>query len=235
MTAPKHLWSGDWEQESDAHGDELARRSRLRAEQPADAPPPLPDHVISVPAPPGPTLGARLLALLTTLGRALVAILRVVGLLVIAIGRGLRAAFAALRRAAHGRRRVAVIAALLVAAVAIAAVALLSSGGSSPASANDASPAAVRAVANWLGVQFSVQNGAVVIETVNPTGVAANAGFEPGDILSQIDSRSIDGLGDVQKAFRTVAPGDQISITATRGSGFYSASFPMPPRPSGGP
>jgi hypothetical protein len=35
MSAPRHLWSGDWRQESSAHAEALAAR-RARREQPAE-------------------------------------------------------------------------------------------------------------------------------------------------------------------------------------------------------
>jgi PDZ domain-containing protein len=39
MTAPRHLWSGDWQRESDAAAEELAERRRP-FEAPAEPPPP---------------------------------------------------------------------------------------------------------------------------------------------------------------------------------------------------
>lgn len=38
MSAPRHLWSGDWQDESSAHADDLAAR-RGRLEEPAEAEP----------------------------------------------------------------------------------------------------------------------------------------------------------------------------------------------------
>lgn len=54
MTAPKHLWSGDWELDSSAHAEDLAsRRSRAHA-QPEPEPEPRPE-----PAPPSPRRPSR--------------------------------------------------------------------------------------------------------------------------------------------------------------------------------
>jgi S1-C subfamily serine protease len=75
----------------------------------------------------------------------------------------------------------------------------------------------------------------VVMEYVDPGGAAASEGFEPGDTITQIGNRPINGLGDVAKAFHDVQPGDQVAITVNRGSAVYSASFPMPSHPPGGP
>lgn len=41
MSAPRHLWSGDWELESSAHADDLASR-RGHGEEPAEPEPPAP-------------------------------------------------------------------------------------------------------------------------------------------------------------------------------------------------
>ena len=41
MSAPRHLWSGDWELDSSAHAEDLAAR-RVRPEEPAEPEPPAP-------------------------------------------------------------------------------------------------------------------------------------------------------------------------------------------------
>jgi membrane-associated protease RseP (regulator of RpoE activity) len=236
MTSPRHLWSGDWEQHSAEHAEALARRRRQRADEvPEDEPRIEAPTVVSVPAAAGPTLGGRLLALLRGLGRVVLAILRGIGLLVLALGRGVRAMFRALRRADR-RVRLAAVAVLALVVIAVAAVVIVDSGSGSNASAQSGSPAAVAGIARWLGVQFTVlPNGEVVIETLLPGGAAGNYGFEPGDALSQVNNHPISDLGDLERAFDGVKPGSQIAISVNRGSTIFAASFPMPPRPSGGP
>ena len=237
MSAPRHLWSGDWEQDSAAHAEAIAQRNARRGLEP-DEPEPQPERriegptVASVPASPGPTLGQRLARLAAALGRGLVAILRWVGLAVLAILRGLRAVIRGSWRALRSRARVRLAAALvlLIAVVAVAAVAIFSSGSSS--SGGSGSPAALASVDRWLGVQLiDIPGRGVVMEYVNQNGAAGLAGFEPGDTLQQVNNTTIDGYGDVARAFGRVQPGDQVTITVQRGSGVFSAFFPMPSRP----
>jgi PDZ domain len=63
MSAPRHLWSGDWRQESSAHGEELAAR-RAGAGPPREPEP-------GPPPPSGPSVVARLRAWLRALRRRL--------------------------------------------------------------------------------------------------------------------------------------------------------------------
>jgi hypothetical protein len=250
MSAPRHLWSGDWEEDSAAHAEALARRNALRSVEPSPeeaAPaPPVPARRAANPSPAaaatpprsGPTIGQWLAKLALGLGRLLVGILRFVGLAVLALAGGLRAllrgTWRAIRRADRRRVRLGAVAVLLIAAVAVAAVVVLGSGGSSPSGSN-VSPA-VASISRWLGVQLTqVPGRGVVFETVSSSGLAGAEGFEPGDVVAQIDNHTINGFGDLVKAFRGVQPGDQIAIGVARGSGSYVASFPMPQRPSGGP
>jgi hypothetical protein len=242
MSAPRHLWSGEWEEDSAAHAAALAQRHAQRGLEPEE-PEPEPRRriegptVASVPAALGPTFGQRLASLAAALGRGLVAILRWIGLLVLAILKGVRAiirgSWRALRRADRARVRLAAVALLLIAVIAVGAVVLFGSGGSSNAGGT---PASVVSIDRWLGVQLTyVQGRGVVIEYVNQTGAAAAYGLEPGDTLTQVDNTPINGYGNVATAFGGVQPGNQVAITVQRGSGVFSASFPMPPRPSGGP
>lgn len=61
MTAPRHLWSGDWQRESAAAAEEFAKR-RGPADAPAEPPPAEPPPAEPAPAPPSPL--ARYLAAL---------------------------------------------------------------------------------------------------------------------------------------------------------------------------
>jgi PDZ domain len=241
MSAPRHLWSGDWEQDSAAHAEALARRNAERQEEPEPEAEPrvAPPAVPSVPAEPGATFGDQLARLAVAVGRVLLAILRAIGLVVVALAGGLRSllrsAWRAVARGDRRRLRLVALAALLVAVIAVAAVAVFGSGGSAPSSAN-ASPAAVASIERWLGVQLTdVPSRGVVFETIDPRGVAASDGFEPGDTVAEIANHAINNLGDVVRVFSGVRPGDQIGITVTRGSSEYPAAVLMPPRPPGGP
>jgi membrane-associated protease RseP (regulator of RpoE activity) len=238
MSAPRHLWSGDWQEDSAAHADAIAQRNAQRGLDPDE---PEPDTqrriegptVASRPAPLAPTLGARIGVFLAALGRGLVALLRWIGLAVLALFRGLRTVvrgtWRALRRSARVRLAAALV--LLIAVVAVGAVAIFS-GGSSNANAASGSPAAVVSIDRWLGVQLiAVPGRGVVMEYVNQNGAAGAAGFEPGDTLTQVNNTTINGYGDVAHAFGGVKAGDQIMITVQRGSSVVGIPVEMPPRP----
>jgi hypothetical protein len=241
MSAPRHLWSGDWEQDSAAHAEALARRNAERQDEPEPEAEPRPEQrtAASVSVEYGPPSGERFAKLMAAVGRGLLAILRAIGLVVIALAGGLRSlirgAWRAVARSDRRRLRLAALAALLIAVVAVAAVAVFGSGGSGSSSGN-ASPAAVASLDRWLGVQLtSVPSRGAVFEFIEPNGLAGNEGFEPGDTVAQIDGHPINNLGDAVNAFSKVEGGDQVTITVTRGSSVYSASFPMTSRPPGGP
>jgi hypothetical protein len=241
MSAPRHLWSGDWEQDSADHADALARRNANRQDEPEPEEEPRLEQRAgaSVSVEYGPPSGERVAKIGAAIGRALLAVLRFIGLAVVVLAGALRsllrAAWRAVARGDRRRLRLAAMAALLIAVVAVAAVAIFGSGGPGSSGSN-ASPAAVAFLDRWLGVQLTdVPSRGVVFEFVEPNGLAGNEGFEPGDTVAEVDGHAINNLGDAVKRFSAVEGGDQITIAVTRGSSVYSASFPMPSRPPGGP
>jgi hypothetical protein len=215
MTSPRRLWTGDWEQDSALRAEELAARRRARVDEPVIE---TAEPVVEA----RPSLAARVLAPLRAGVLALVALLR----------GGARALRAGARRT---NTRVAAFSALgivLIVGIAFGLNALF--GGSGGSSNPPVSSAAVTEAERWLGVQLVPLNrGGVVIETVNQSGAGAAAGLEPGDVISQIDNRSIFSIDDAARAIDGLNPGAQALITVNRGSTIYSTSFPMPPRPGG--
>ncbi len=216
MSSPRHLWSGDWQLDSAAVAEELARR-RAQSEEPA-GPGPGPE-----PPPPRsrPSAIERILAWLREARRTLASLIA-----------HARAAIRTARGRLGGRgRRLAVVLALLVVALLSAGVAfgvtslLVGSGhGSQTASADHV----------WLGVGLtnSPYSGGVMITTVAPGSPAAAAGLQSGDLITQINNQPIQAAGDVNAALAGLRAGNQIQIQFDRGQVSYSTLVTLAARPA---
>jgi S1-C subfamily serine protease len=160
---------------------------------------------------------------------------------------------------------VILLAALVSAGIAYAAVSSLvgsdnRGSASSAAPARPASHAAPAAAAPaWLGVEtesvasaggglssgsgsgnsggtggFSSGAG-VVVTNVAPGSPADAAGLEPGDVITQIDSRAVNSPNDINSALAGMHAGQQVEIQYQRGPFADSAQVTLAARPSGSP
>lgn len=205
MSPPKHLWSGDWQRESDAAAQERANRvpSPPSAEP---APPALPARSpVRRPArvAAGPSLRARL-------GAALVAIVRAV-------------------RDRRARLRFALLVALAALVVVGAAYGVSTIGRSDSGSA-----VAGQAPWLGLEMGIS-PSGAVVVSSVASGGPAAAAGLKAGDVIIQFDSRPVVTPIDVTEGVDALLPGDQVELQVQRGSATYLVQATVRPRPAPSP
>jgi hypothetical protein len=178
MSAPKHLWAGDWETESEAAKAARAGSAPIALPRapvvpiPAPraparpAPPPPPRPAPPPPAPrgePSPRLPPR-------------------------IGAWRARAALALRRA---RTRAVLIAAVLVAALAVGLALGLGGGGGG-------NRTVALARVPYLGVQMvSLPGGAVLVQGVVPGSPAAAAGLGSGDVIVALDGHKVASPGDV--------------------------------------
>ena len=64
---------------------------------------------------------------------------------------------------------------------------------------------------------FAVNRGAIIIQ-VDPGSPAAGTGLRPGDIITEINNRSITSAADALRAILTSQIGQQLSITYYRGN-----------------
>lgn len=208
MGAPRHLWSGDWRQESSAHGQELgARRARAGDETgPAPAPPP-----------PGPSAAARLRAWLRAVRPRLRLRLR------------LRPGqwFAGSRRV-----RVAVLVGLLTLLGAGAAYALdsaLSGGGSSE-------EAVASGYQRWLGIDlYNSPFGGPIVVGVAPGSPALAAGLQPGDVITRVDGRPVATVSEFVSAISGKHAGDRVVFALDRGGVTYLAHVTFATQPTAYP
>jgi len=211
MSAPKHLWSGDWEAESDAAAAARAAASPPQAPGP-DAAPPTPAA-----APVPGTAPPRAPAAPAPDRRAPSARPR---------RPGARAA-----AARHALRRLARPAAVALVAAGIAVGLVLGLG-----SAGGGAPAASVASLPFLGVEMqSLPGGAVLVDGVVPGSPAALAGLGPGDVIVAVDGHAVASPGDVDAQLARMRPGERVRLRIQRGGAYLQATARLARAPAGVP
>ncbi|QUT07716.1 PDZ domain-containing protein [Sphingobium phenoxybenzoativorans] len=93
-------------------------------------------------------------------------------------------------------------------------------GGGGPVAAEGArrSPS-VASIKSDIGFAPRLQNGKVTGLVLSPKGPAfQSAGFQPGDIIAQVNGRPISSAADVQALQSQLAPGARISLSVERGA-----------------
>jgi S1-C subfamily serine protease len=132
-------------------------------------------------------------------------------------------ALAGLRR--RIQPRVAAPIALLVVVIVAAAFALssITGGGSKSTVINGVTSASLKLADQLLGAQLAaVPPRGVAIDTLDPGGPSETAGLEPGDVITAINGRPIEGSGDVAAAVRGLHGGEPVVVQVSRGSSIYS-------------
>jgi PDZ domain len=206
VNGPRHLWSGDWLDESEAARARMAER---RGRQP------VPEEPEPVPTDPGPRRAPWWqLALLRA-----------------------RAALAALRRGARAptwsggmRARLALIAILAAVAGAATMIGVEEATGSDARQLTGSSQA-------WLGVYLGSapgQAGALVIAPY-PGSPAADAGIQPGDVITSVDGRAIDDTSQLESAIRGMRAGAHVVLTVQRFGGDVTIDVTLGSRPASSP
>jgi hypothetical protein len=211
MGSPRHLWSGDWQLDSAAAAEELAKR-RAQSPEPEEPAPAAPSR---------PTLRERIVAALRDLRRGVAHLITRV-----------RAAIRNAWRRARGGRRVVVavlLVALVVAGVAVAVASLVGSDdGSKTASVGH----------GWLGITHMnslSSGGGVVITSIAAGSPAATAGLEPGDVITQIGNQPVQSVGDVNGALNGLVAGNTVQIQFSRGPATFSTLATLATAPHSGP
>jgi len=68
----------------------------------------------------------------------------------------------------------------------------------------------------FLGVVCNSFSPRCQIDALKPGGAAANAGLQPGDVITQIDDATIASFDDLQLQIGGHLPGDEVEITYDR-------------------
>lgn len=68
----------------------------------------------------------------------------------------------------------------------------------------------------------------VVITDVDPNGIAARFGMQPGDVITEVDRQPIKSMKDFSNLMQKVKPGETVLFYLERGQGSFFVAFPMP-------
>jgi hypothetical protein len=207
MSGPKHLWSGDWQNQSAAASDELADRPVKPAAPKPPAPPATRPAPASRPAPaPRPARARRRPSMPSRPALSRPLLIALSALLVIG--------------AAYGVTRLFGGSGSLTPTT--GAGGLVASGSSRPIT--------------WLGMEIqTVPPGVAVIETVKLGSQGDRAGLEPGDVILQVNNRPIDGTGDIAGAIRGLHSGDRVALQVSQGSALSETEATLTAPPSAYP
>jgi Do/DeqQ family serine protease len=75
----------------------------------------------------------------------------------------------------------------------------------------------VEAVPPDLGQVFKLKPGAgVLVTAITPDSPAAHAGVEPGDIISEVDGKTLEGVQKLRVALAETAPGSRMALKLVR-------------------
>jgi hypothetical protein len=207
MTSPRHLWSGDWEHESDAAAEQRRRLDAL-AEQPVE---PEPE--------PATAPRRRRLAVPRRQSRPRLPRLRLPRLRLPRIA------------------LLVVAAALLSAAAAFAIVAAFGgpggNGGGRPWLGVNLTSSPIMAggfQSGFGGFQFA--QGAEVAAVV-PGGPAAAAGIVPGDVITQVGQQAVNSPASLQSAIADLQVGDRVEVRYEQGPLIFTTQVTLRARPAG--
>jgi hypothetical protein len=214
MTSPRHLWSGDWESDSAAVGEQLGRQHA-----------PVGKPQVEPPRSEQPPQAAPRTARWSALVRAVQAVRR-------------RFTAVLLRVKPRARRRVVLagLAAVLLSAVAafaiVAAVTGSGGGGDQPwlgVELTSSTKLAGGFQSGFGGFPFSV---GVEVTTVVPGGPAAAAGIEPGDVIIQVGEQQVSSPAGVQAAIAGMKAGDMVQLVYQQGPSTFITRVTLGARPA---
>ncbi len=101
-------------------------------------------------------------------------------------------------------------------------------------------PQAPHAVTLWmklerpaLGVNGAHVSDGISLTTLDPKGGAAKAGFQVGDVISEVAGKPVVDMDSLRAALKGIIPGDQVAVNSRRGTSSFSrtvtlGSLPIP-------
>jgi membrane-associated protease RseP (regulator of RpoE activity) len=104
--------------------------------------------------------------------------------------------------------------------------------GPTPSSAVPTPPVSTETV-DWLGMEIvTLPPDAPVVETVSLNSEADRAGLEPGDVIQQINGHVLQGAAAIPKAIDGLHPGDTVSLDIVRRSSLFQTRAKLGAPPS---
>ena len=204
MSGPKHLWSGDWERESERAAEQRGTLPELSTPPAAE-----PETEPRNPARARPRLGRRALAYFSVA-------------LVIVLGAGV--ALASVLGNSTGPRKSAKKQWTVLTAP--------TTPGPSGGAPVQAAPTTNGPTANWMGMQIVSSPSGAVVNAVRLGSDGDAAGFQPGDVFDAVDGRQINSVPDLRAATAKLQLGSGIQIELNRGSTIITVGFPLRERPT---
>jgi hypothetical protein len=192
MNGPKHLWSGNWEDEGSASApDELAPR-RLTPRPPVPAAPPTEPKT-----PEQPT--RRRMRGPAWIALGVVIVVAVAGAAVLTSGGG--------SAKPHPAAVTPTVPAPSLAAT-------------TPTTTQPPTPSSPPV--SWLGMELvTVPPGGATVETLKLGSEGDQAGLSPGDVILEINNHSVTGAGDVAKTISGLHAGDKVALQISHGSSLF--------------
>jgi putative serine protease PepD len=84
----------------------------------------------------------------------------------------------------------------------------------------------------YLGVSIDATASAARIAEIRPSTPAAGAGLKAGDVVVEVDGKTISSGDDLTRVIDAHKPGDKISVTYKRGGSEHTVSLTLATRPS---
>ena len=191
MNGPKHLWSGNWEEDSSSAPDELAHR-RVPPRPPAPVAPPAEPKTPEQPArrrmrgPAWVALGAIILV-------------AVAGAAVLTSGGG-----------SSNPQPAAVTPTIPAPSLA----------ATTPTTTQPPTPSAPPVSWLGMEL-VTVPPGGATVETLKLGSQADQAGLSPGDVILEINNHSVSGAGDIAKTISGLHAGDKVALQISHGSSLF--------------
>ncbi len=206
MSAPTHLWSGDWESDSDRAHEQRAAQA--------------PQASVESETPEEPNAGGHRRSSRRLLATVVVSVLALAGIGV-GLGETLGGSSNTKHKTASAQTRTSPW-----------KVTSTPPGGGASGGAPVMTPTKTGPSAQWLGMDIVTSPTGTVISTISIGSAGDQASFDPGDVITAIDGHAIAAATDIKSATAKLALGASLQIRIARGSTVMSLPVSLKDRPT---